>query len=88
MCSLCQHAIAHSLETTGCTVLCLFIGTKLILAIERESQVERYELFTSDKSIRNLRLYERLGYTKFREQIVAEGLIFIYMEKYLNNRAI
>jgi len=61
------------------------IGTKLMLAIERESQAARYELFTGDKSIRNLRFYEHLGYTKFREQIVADGLIFIYMEKHLSN---
>jgi len=57
------------------------IGTKLMLAIEQESQTTRYELFTGDKSIRNLRLYEHLGYVKFREQMIADELTFVYMEK-------
>jgi len=58
------------------------IGTKLLLAIEQECLTTRYELFTGDKSIKNLRLYEHLGYVRFREQTIADGLIFIYMEKY------
>ena len=57
------------------------IGAKLLLEIEQECQVERYELFTSDKSIRNIRLYERLGYIKFKEQ-KADGFAFVYLEKY------
>jgi len=56
------------------------IGTKLILAIEQETQATRYELFTGDKSIRNLRLYKHLGYAEFNKQIV-DGLIFICMQK-------
>jgi len=58
------------------------IGTNLLLTIERECPVTRYELFTSDKSVNNIRLYERLGYKKFKEQKVSDGLIFIYLEKY------
>ena len=59
------------------------IGTKLLLAIEQEcvDSVSRYELFTSDKSIRNIKLYEKLGYVKFKEQKVAYNLTFIYLEK-------
>jgi len=59
------------------------IGTKLLLMIEQEclDSISRYELFTSDKSIRNIKLYERLGYVKFKEQKVADGLTFIYLEK-------
>jgi len=64
------------------------IGTKLLLTIEQESKAARFELFTSDKSIMNIRLYERLGYVKFREQTVADGLTVVYMEKYADNRAI
>jgi len=64
------------------------IGTKLLLAIEQECQTARYELFTSDKSIRNLRLYEYLGYVKFREQAIPNGLALVYMEKYASNRAV
>ena len=58
------------------------IGTKLLLTIEQKCEAAKYELFTSDKSIRNIRLYERLGYVRFREQKVADGLTFVYLEKY------
>ena len=64
------------------------IGKKLMLAIERESCAERYELFTGYKSTRNLRLYEHLGYTTFREQIATDRLTFVYMEKYLDNHIV
>ena len=57
------------------------IGTKLMSAIERECAAARYELFTSDKSVRNISLYERLGYARFKTEKVAEGLTFVYLEK-------
>lgn len=58
------------------------IGTKLLLKIEQECRVARYELFTSNKSIRNIRLYERLGYVKFKEQKISGKLKMVFMEKY------
>ena len=57
------------------------IGTKLIKAIERECLVMRYEIFTSDKSMRTIRLYEYLGYAKFREQKVSDNLNLVFLEK-------
>jgi GNAT superfamily N-acetyltransferase len=63
------------------------IGTEMLNTIERECAVARYELFTSDKSIRNIQLYERLGYKRFQEVRVAEGLTLLYLEKYSDNRA-
>ena len=57
------------------------IGTKLLNEIERLCPHERYELFTSSKSVRNIRLYERLGYRIFKERIVSDDLKFIYLEK-------
>ena len=50
------------------------IGTKLLLEIEREYPNQRYELFTSTKSISNIRLYERLGYKIFKEETVSQEL--------------
>ena len=38
-------------------------------------------LFTSTRSVDNIRLYEKLGYVKFDEKAVAGDLIFVYMEK-------
>lgn len=57
------------------------IGTRLLLAIENECKGARYELFTSSNSIRNITLYERLGYKRFREQKIMAGVNFIYLEK-------
>jgi len=57
------------------------LGTKLLLAMEQEYPNQRYELFTSTKSISNIRLYERLGYKIFKEEAVSEELQFVYLEK-------
>jgi ribosomal protein S18 acetylase RimI-like enzyme len=58
-------------------------GTQLLLDMEKICPQKRFELFTSNKSLRNIKLYERLGYKTFKEQIVSQGLKFIYLEKYL-----
>lgn len=52
--------------------------------IEHECNTPRFELFTSEKSVKNIRLYERLGYVRFKEKKIADGLIFVYMEKSVN----
>ena len=57
------------------------IGSKLLIEIEKAYPQERYELFTSDKSVKNIRLYERIGYVKYKEQETAPGLKFIYLQK-------
>ncbi|MBE5800888.1 MAG: GNAT family N-acetyltransferase [Clostridiales bacterium] len=60
------------------------IGTKLLLEIEKLYPNLRYELFTSTKSISNIRLYERLGYKIFRKETLSEELQFAYLEKNQN----
>lgn len=57
------------------------LGTKLLLAIEQEYPNQKYELFTSTKSISNIRLYEKLGYKIFKEETVSEELQFVYLQK-------
>ena len=57
------------------------IGTKLVEAIEQEFSCTRYEIFTSTKSVRTIRLYEHLGYTKFREQKISDKLTLVFLEK-------
>lgn len=57
------------------------IGTKLLLEIENQYPNRRYELFTSTKSISNIRLYERLGYKIFKEESLTQELQFVYMQK-------
>ena len=57
------------------------LGSKLLLQIESLFPKQRYELFTSTKSINNIRLYQKLGYRILREEAVTEELQFVYMEK-------
>lgn len=57
------------------------IGTKLLLAIEKEYPNQRYELFTSTRSTKNIELYEKLGYRIFDEKKITEELKFVYLEK-------
>ncbi|MDH3974661.1 MAG: GNAT family N-acetyltransferase [Deltaproteobacteria bacterium] len=58
------------------------IGSKLMNAIEVYFYgAQRYELFTGTKSMGNVRLYKRLGYKPFKEEIVNESVSLIYMEK-------
>ena len=57
------------------------IGTKLLLEMEKQYPDQRYELFTSTKSVKNIALYQKLGYKIFDEEQVTEELRFVYMEK-------
>ena len=58
------------------------LGARLLREIEaRFPQARRFELFTGHKSVRNLRLYEKLGYRVFREQPVHDRLVLVFLEK-------
>ena len=57
------------------------IGTRLLVEIENAYPNQRYELFTSTKSISNIRLYEKLGYKIFKEEAVSQELQFVYLQK-------
>ncbi|MCM1083407.1 MAG: GNAT family N-acetyltransferase [Clostridium sp.] len=57
------------------------IGTQLLSAIENECPKQRYELFTSSKSKKNIELYEKLGYKIFSEKQITDELKFVYLEK-------
>lgn len=57
------------------------IGKKLMHAIEGCFRGARYELFTGHLSDKNLALYEKLGYKRFRAQDITDNLKFIYLEK-------
>jgi ribosomal protein S18 acetylase RimI-like enzyme len=57
------------------------IGTRLLAEIERAYPHARYELFTSDKSDKNIKLYERAGYARFKERDMGDGLRFVYLCK-------
>ena len=59
-------------------------GTKLLSEIERYYPRKRYELFTSIRSIDNIRLYQRMGYHEFERRVVDDNLEFVFMEKEAN----
>ncbi len=59
------------------------IGTKLMNKIEAIFQDAKiYELFTGHKSKRNLYLYQKLGYKKFKTEKINEKLKLVYLEKF------
>jgi ribosomal protein S18 acetylase RimI-like enzyme len=58
------------------------IGTQLLRAIEVHfNAVQRYELFTSENSMRNLHLYQKLGYQIFRTAQLTDKVKLVYLEK-------
>ncbi|HWP95318.1 MAG TPA: GNAT family N-acetyltransferase [Syntrophomonadaceae bacterium] len=57
------------------------IGKKLMEAIEGCFEGVRFELFTGHLSEKNLALYGRLGYRRFKTESIAADLLLIYMEK-------
>lgn len=57
------------------------IGTRLLSELEQLCPQSRYELFTGSKSDADLRLYERLGYSRFKEKQVTRSLTLVFMEK-------
>ena len=60
------------------------VGTRLMRAIERRpefAQTHKFELFTGSRSEGNIRLYERLGYRRSREQALSPGVTLVFMEK-------
>ena len=56
-------------------------GTMLLSEIESRFPDKRYELFTSTRSLDNIRLYQKLGYTIFAWKKENDELEFVYMEK-------
>ncbi len=58
------------------------IGTSLLKAIEDHfNHARRYELFTGNKSERNLCLYRKAGYQIFRTEQLTDLVSVLYMEK-------
>jgi len=58
------------------------LGTQLLRAIEAHfDAVQRYELFTSERSTRNLYLYQKLGYHIFRTEQLSAKVTIVYLEK-------
>ena len=61
------------------------IGSRLMRAIENSFNCKRIELFTSQRSERNLYLYVKLGYREFKQVVLNEKVTFIFLEKLNGN---
>lgn len=60
---------------------CHGIGTKLLYRTEKELPNSRYVVFTTNKSVGNVALFETLGYSVFKKEPYDDVLTYIYMEK-------
>ena len=59
------------------------LGTRLLRSIEGESgETRKLELFSGHRSAANIRLYERLGYVRSREQVLSPAVTLVFMEKF------
>jgi len=57
-------------------------GRKLVEAFEKSfPSCRRYEIFTGHRSDRNLHLYGKLGYKRFKSEPFTTHIEWIYMEK-------
>lgn len=56
-------------------------GSSLLAEVEKIYPHRRYELFTSTRSVDNIRLYKSLGYKIFDEKDITEDITFAYLEK-------
>lgn len=60
------------------------LGTRLMGAIEAcFPSVSRFELFTGQKSARNLYLYQKLGYVPFRQEQLSPQTTLVFLEKHV-----
>ena len=63
------------------------IGTRLMNDIERIfNDCKRFELFTGDKSERNLRLYQELGYRIFKASKIMDQTNIVFLERKAETR--
>jgi GNAT superfamily N-acetyltransferase len=59
------------------------IGTQLVGEIERVfAEAKRFEIFTGDRSERNLYLYRKLGYRVFESRELTDKVTLVFMEKH------
>ncbi len=58
------------------------IGTGLMNKIEALFEdCDNFELFTGHNSLKNIKLYEKLGYNRYKIEKIKDGLCFIYFRK-------
>ena len=64
------------------------IGTDLMNEIERIfNTCRRFELFTGDKSERNLYFYQKLGHKIFKKAKITDQTMIVYLEKKIEGKS-
>jgi phosphoribosylanthranilate isomerase len=61
------------------------IGSMLLKAVEGKFDCQRFELFTSERSERNLYLYVKFGYREFKRVALNEKTTLVFLEKFNGN---
>jgi ribosomal protein S18 acetylase RimI-like enzyme len=75
VCEVCRLSVDPALQRRG-------IGSALLVAIEqRFTGIEAFELFTGNRSVENLRLYERHGYRHARTKVLSPAVSLIFLRK-------
>lgn len=75
VCEVCRLSVHPMEQRRG-------IGSALIVAIEqRFPDVEAFELFTGNRSVENLRLYDRHGYRHARTKVLSPEVSLIFLRK-------
>lgn len=75
VCEVCRLSVDPSLQRRG-------IGSALIAAVEaRFPDVEAFELFTGNRSVENLRLYDRHGYRHARTKVLSPAVSLVWLRK-------
>jgi ribosomal protein S18 acetylase RimI-like enzyme len=61
------------------------IGSRLLKAAEEKFSCKRFELFTSERSERNLYLYKKFGYRECKRMALNEKTTLVFLEKFNDN---
>jgi ribosomal protein S18 acetylase RimI-like enzyme len=58
------------------------MGSRVMEHVESDfPEARRFELFTGYKSLRNLHLYRKLEYVRFKEKSISQKLTLVFLEK-------
>jgi len=75
VCEVCRLSVDPALQRRG-------IGSALLAAIEqRFPGIEAFELFTGNRSVENLRLYDRHGYRHARTTVLSPAVSLVFLRK-------
>ena len=75
VCEVCRLSVDPALQRRG-------IGSALLAAIEqRFPGIEAFELFTGNRSVENLRLYDRHGYRHARTKVLSPAVSLVFLRK-------